>query len=164
MVANQVAGMVADMGAGMVADKVDGMVADMTADIFFFLSWMEKIILADMDLDMVADKEVDKVADMVADIDVDTVADTSINIHINMEIQFSERFGHGGCLIGPKLFRPEDYSACASFKLCEFILLFSFSIFHFPLSERRLTKMFHFVFVSLLLFKAALAEDCFDYE
>ena len=127
---------------------------------------MEVGMVADIKVDMVADMEVDKVADMVADIDVDMVANTNIDIHINMEIQFSERFGHGGCLIGPKLFRPKDYSACTSFKLCEFILLFSFSlsIFHFPLSERRLTKMFHFVFVSLLLFKAALAEDCFDYE
>ena len=34
--------------------------------IFFFLSWLKKKILADMDLDMVADKEVDKLADMVA--------------------------------------------------------------------------------------------------
>ena len=48
--------------------------------------------------------EVDKVADMVADIDVDMVANTNIDIHINMEIQFGERFGHGGCLIGPKPF------------------------------------------------------------
>ena len=104
--------------------------------------------------------EEDKVADMVADIDLDMVADTNIDIHINMEIQFGERFGHGGRGL------PNWAQTCASFKLCEFILLFSFSlsIFHFPLSERRLTKMFHFVFVSLLLFKAALAEDCFDYE
>ena len=45
--------------------------------------------------------EVDKVADMVADMEVD--------ININMEIQFRERMGHGGWLIGPKLFRPEAY-------------------------------------------------------
>ena len=64
-----------------------------------------------MELDMVADMEVDKVADMVADSD------------INMEIQFGERVGHGGWLIGPKLFRPEAYPTCASFKLCEFILV-----------------------------------------
>ena len=60
---------------------------------------------------MVADMEVDKVADMVADID------------INIEIQFGERVGHGGWLIGPKLFRPKPlYPACASSKLCDFIL------------------------------------------
>ena len=49
--------------------------------IFFFLSWLKKKILADMDLDMVADKEVDQLADMGA--------------------------GHGCWLIGPKLFRPK---------------------------------------------------------
>ena len=49
--------------------------------IFFFLSWLKKKILADMDLDMVADKEVDKLADMMA--------------------------GHGCWLIGPKLFQSE---------------------------------------------------------
>ena len=32
--------------------------------------------------------------------------------------QFGERVGHGGWLIGPKLFRPK---ACVSSKLCEFI-------------------------------------------
>ena len=47
--------------------------------------------------------EVDKVADMVADMEVD--------INNNMEIQFRERMGHGGWLIGPKLFRPEAYPA-----------------------------------------------------
>ena len=46
------------------------------------------------------------------DIDID------IDIHINMEIQFGERVGHGGWLIGSKLFLPE---ACAVFELCEFI-------------------------------------------
>ena len=45
-----------------------------------------------MEVDIVADMEVDMVADMVADID------------INMEIQFGERVGHGGWLIGPLLF------------------------------------------------------------
>ena len=49
---------------------------------------------------------------MVADIEVDKVAD----IDIDMEIQFGERVGHGGWLIGPKLFDP----ACASSQLCEF--------------------------------------------
>ena len=67
---------------------------------------------------MVAYVEIDK----VADIEVDMVAD----IDIDMEIQFGERFGHGGWLIGPKLFRPEAYPACASSKLCEFII-FDFS-------------------------------------
>ena len=55
---------------------------------------------------MVADMEVDMVADMVTD---------------NMEIKFGEIICHEGRLIGPKLFRPEVYLACASFKLCEFI-------------------------------------------
>ena len=32
------------------------------------------------------------------------------------------RVGHGGCLIGPRRFRPQVYPYCASFKLCEFIL------------------------------------------
>ena len=39
-----------------------------------------------------------------------------------MEIQFGERVGHGGWLIGSKLFRPEPYPpTCVSSKLCEFI-------------------------------------------
>ena len=38
-----------------------------------------------------------------------------------MEIQFGERVGHGGWLIGPKLFRPQAFPAWASSKLCEFI-------------------------------------------
>ena len=42
--------------------------------------------------------EVDKVADIVA---------KEMDIDINMGIQFGERVGHGGWLIGPKLFRPE---------------------------------------------------------
>ena len=51
---------------------------------------------------------------MVADIEVDKLAD----IDIDMEIQFGERVGHGCWLIGPKLFRPEAYPACASFNVC----------------------------------------------
>ena len=52
---------------------------------------------AGMVADMEADKEVAKLADMVA--------------------------GHGGWLIGPKLFRPEPYPpTCVSSKLCEFII------------------------------------------
>ena len=39
----------------------------------------------------------------MADIEVDKVAD----IDIDMEIQFGERVGHGGCLIGPKPFLPK---------------------------------------------------------
>ena len=50
-----------------------------------------------MELYMVTDKEVDKVADMVA--------------------------GHMCWLIGPKLFWPEPYPACAYSKLSELILL-----------------------------------------
>ena len=68
-----------------------------------------------MELDMVTDMEVDKVDDigvnMVADIDVD----------INMEFQIGEIVGHGGWLIGSKLFRPKAFPACASSKLYEFI-------------------------------------------
>ena len=41
-----------------------------------------------------------------------------IAININMEIQFGERFGPGGWLIGPKLLRPEAFP----YKLCEFIM------------------------------------------
>ena len=40
-----------------------------------------------------------------------------------MEIQFGERVGHGGWLIGLKLFRPEAYSTCMSSKLSDFISL-----------------------------------------
>ena len=62
---------------------------------------------SDIVADMVVDKVADKVADMVADVEVDKVADKKIDININMEIQFRERMGHGGWLIGPKLFRPK---------------------------------------------------------
>ena len=37
------------------------------------------------------------------------VADIDIDIDIDMEIQFCERVGHGGWLIGPKLLRPEAF-------------------------------------------------------
>ena len=58
---------------------------------------------AGMVADMEADKEVAKLADMVA--------------------------GHGGWLIGPKLFRPEPYPpTCVSSKLCKFILTVSDNI------------------------------------
>ena len=65
-----------------------------------------------MELDMVAYVEIDK----VADIEVDMVAD----IDIDMEIQFGERFGHGGWLIGFKLFRLNAYPTFMSSMLCEF--------------------------------------------
>ena len=72
--------------------------------------------MTDMALDMLADMEVDKVADMevdmVSDIKIDLNIDIKIDIHINMEIQFGERVGHGGWLIGTKLFRPEAHPAC----------------------------------------------------
>ena len=61
---------------------------------------MEVDMAADMEVDMVADMEVDKMADM----EVDMVADMVADIDINMEIQFGERVGHRGWLIGPKLF------------------------------------------------------------
>ena len=57
----------------------------------------------------------DRVADMVAE-------NKNIAINIKLEIQFGEGVGHGGWLIGYKLFRPEAYPACASSKLCEFIV------------------------------------------
>ena len=38
-------------------------------------------------------------------------------------LQFGERVGRGGGLIGPKLFWPEAYLSCASSKLCKFILI-----------------------------------------
>ena len=67
-------------------------------------------MVADMAADMVADTEVD----MVADMEVDEVADMKkIEINIDVEIQFGERVGHGGWLIGPKLFDPKQYPACA---------------------------------------------------
>ena len=73
--------------------------------------------VADIEVDMVADMEVD----MVADIKINIKIDIDIDININMEIQLGERVGHEGWLIGPKLFRPEAYPACASSKLCECI-------------------------------------------
>ena len=77
---------------------------------------------------MVADMEVDKVADKVADI----VAENKekIDIDINTEIQFGERFGHGGWLIGPKLFRPLAYLTCVSSKLCKFIVMVVHNVSH----------------------------------
>ena len=45
----------------------------------------------------------------------------TIVININMEIQFDEKVGHRGWLIGLKLFRLEAYPTCVSSKLCEFI-------------------------------------------
>ena len=79
-----------------------------------------------MELDMVADMEVDKVADKVADI----VAENKekIDIDINTEIQFGERFGHGGWLVWPKLFRPEAYSACASSSFASLFFLFKLKL------------------------------------
>ena len=69
--------------------------------------------MADIRVDMVSNMEVDKVADKeMVDMELDMVAD----IDINMEIQFGERGGHKGWLIGPKLFQPEAYPDCASSK------------------------------------------------
>ena len=50
-----------------------------------------------------------------------TKENNDIVMNINMEIQFGERVGHGGWLIGLKLFRTEAYPPCVSSKLCEFI-------------------------------------------
>ena len=60
---------------------------------------------------MVADMEEDKVAEEVA------AKRNDIDININMEIQFGERVGNGGWLIGPNFFLPKPYLACASSKL-----------------------------------------------
>ena len=72
--------------------------------------------------------EVDKVADMVAD----NKEIKKIDIDINMEIHCRARVGHGGWLIGPQLFQPKAYPACASSRLCEFI--FQLHLFSFVLS------------------------------
>ena len=57
---------------------------------------------------MVADKVADMVADMVADVVADMVAKKIyIDININMEIQFEERDGHEGWLLGPNFFYPK---------------------------------------------------------
>ena len=42
-------------------------------------------------------------ADMVTDMEVYMVADMEVDKVADMEIQFGERVGHGGWLIGPKL-------------------------------------------------------------
>ena len=47
-------------------------------------------------------RELDMVADIMSD-----EKQTRIDIDINMEIQFGERVGYGGWLIGPKLFDPK---------------------------------------------------------
>ena len=69
-------------------------------------------------------EELNKLARKVCELTLETGMEMFyIDIDISMEIQFGERVGHGGWLIGPKLFRPEAYPACASSKLCEFIKL-----------------------------------------
>ena len=100
------------------------MVADIEVDIWtrwtvWWPTWWlskKKKKVSNMELDMVADMEVDKVVDMevdmVADIEVDMVADIDINMEINLV-----RVDHRGWLIGPELFRPEAYPACAYPKL-----------------------------------------------
>ena len=110
-----------------VVDEVPDIVADMVAAI-------EVDKMADMVADMEVDHATDKVADMVVDEVAVEVVSTEIQISqflpkfhnfdqisqflLNFTIlQFSERVGHGGWLIGTKL-RPE---ACASSKLCKFI-------------------------------------------
>ena len=73
-------------------------------------------------MDMVADMEVDKVADKVAE------NKEKIDIDINTEIQFGERFGHGGWLVWTKLFRPEAFSACASSSFASLFFLFKLKL------------------------------------
>ena len=65
--------------------------------------------------DMAADMEVHKVADMVADMFADIVAKKGVpNLARRRKkgTQFGERVGHGGWLIGLKLFEPEAYPSC----------------------------------------------------
>ena len=69
-------------------------------------------MVADMVADMAVDMEVHMVTNLTRRRRVPNLA-RRINV-----TQFGERVGHGGWLIGPKLFRPE---ACVSSKLCEFI-------------------------------------------
>ena len=57
-------------------------------------------------------------ADMVTDMEVYMVADMEVDKVADMEIQFGERVGHGGWLIGPKLLDP---------KLTRFAHLLSFA-------------------------------------
>ena len=65
------------------------------------------------------------------------VADMMAGKNNNIEIQFGERVGHEGWLIGPKLFDPEAYLACASSKLCEFIRVYNYmGIAHWATSNR----------------------------
>ena len=67
---------------------------------------------------MVADMGAGMVADEVAKMGADKkiLADMEVAKLANMVA------GHGGWLIGPKLFRPEPYPpTCVSSKLCEFI-------------------------------------------
>ena len=98
--------MVADMEVDMVADMEVDMVADMEVD-----------MVADMEVDMVVVMEVDMVADMVAD-EKEEKKGHAIS---RQKVQFGEIVGHGGWLIGPKLFRPEAYLICVSSKLSELI-------------------------------------------
>ena len=67
-------------------------------------------------------------ARMKVDMDADVVVDEVANMLANMEVNICTRWPtwwptSRGWLIGPKLFRPEPlYPACASSKLCDFIL------------------------------------------
>ena len=77
---------------------------------------MEVNMVADMEVDMVADMEVDKVVDKVTDMVADMATDKKEekwgmqkkkkNGHAisRQKIQFGERVGNRGWLIGPKLF------------------------------------------------------------
>ena len=95
-----------------VADMEVDMVADMMVD-----------IVTNMELDMVSNMEVAKVADMEDEGGHNFIIMTRFHnsYQISQIGQFGTRIGRGGWLIGPKLFRPEVYPACASSKLSEFI-------------------------------------------
>ena len=60
-----------------------------------------------MELDMVADMEVNKLAEIVTNMVADNFFFFKIDIDINIYNPFGEGVGHGGWLIGPKLFWPE---------------------------------------------------------
>ena len=65
----------------------------MTTSFFYVYAMATSFSFIDIDIDI--------------DIDIEIDIDIDIDIDINMEIQFGERVGHGGWLIGPKLFDPK---------------------------------------------------------
>ena len=70
-----------------------------------------------LDVDMVADKEVDRWPTSTWWL---TIKKT-LTLTLTWKSNLVSEFVHGGWLIGPKLCRPEAFTACASSKLCKFI-------------------------------------------